>query len=96
MRQPLEEPEPRTIEQPCPTCHGEGTVTKLDGHHWAELRRKAKMTQVEMARAFEAWGEKVSVDYLSKMERGARPFREKYAAIYKRLLDRRNRSGQDW
>lgn len=89
-----DEPQPRTVERPCPRC-GHLAAT-LNGAHYGDMRRKAKVTLTEMARVINANGEKVGVSYLSQMERGNKPFREKYAAVYVRLLDRRRKSGQDW
>lgn len=97
MRQPAqlaEPPQPRTVEQACSKCgHLEPAP---NGEHYGQLRRKAKVTLAEMVRIFASCGERVSVGYLSQMERRIRPFREKYAVIYVQHFDRRRKSGQDW
>ena len=78
------------ITRPCPACHGEGTVTVLDGRHFRKLRELSGVTLTEMARICD-----VSRPHLSRMERGEQTFQPRFADLYQRLFDRRQKSGDE-
>jgi hypothetical protein len=91
---------PREITRPCKRC---GHRRKeLNGPFFRLRRKLAKVTLREMASMFGASGlpldgvrNGVSLQLLSRMERGDVPFAPKYAEVYDRLFERRERAGGD-
>ena len=75
------------ITRPCAACNGSGTVTALDGRHFRRLRELSKVTLTEMARIC-----RVGRSHLSRMERGQGTFQPRFAELYQRLFDRRQKS----
>lgn len=73
---------PKTIARLCPTCKRERM--EPNGAHYRDLRYRAHVTLVEMARVC-----RVTPTHLSLIERGIRSFLPKYAELYEQLFERR-------
>jgi transcriptional regulator with XRE-family HTH domain len=58
------------------------------------MRTRAKLTLAEMARLC-SLSRKVSVQYLSQMERGERVFQPEFMALYVRLFTRYTKAGDE-
>lgn len=84
---------PRELTRPCTEC--EGGIQRRPNPDWHRERRiEAKIRLTEMARII-SLHRKVSVQFLSQIERGEKAFPPWIAKLYERMFLRYTRAGDE-